>query len=119
MSTISASCPDCGAVKFTARDVEVRISAEDGSGTYSFRCPGCIVTVVKSAEPRTIDLLLASGAEQATSLLPDEFSSSRRNDPTARAITHDDLIDFHDLLHRNPKWFERLRDSSEREHYGQ
>ncbi len=119
MATIRASCPDCGDVEFTTRDVQARISGEDGSGTYSFRCPGCKVTVVKSAEPRTIDLLLASGVEQATSVLPAEFSSSRRNDPSARAITHDDLLNFHDLLHRDPKWYERLRGSSEREHDGQ
>ena len=61
MATIRASCPDCGDVEFTTRDVQVRVSAPDGSGTYAFSCPGCAVTVVKAAETRTIDLLLASG----------------------------------------------------------
>lgn len=110
MATIRASCPDCGDVEFTTRDVQVRVSAEDGSGTYSFRCPGCVVTVVKSAEPRTIDLLLASGVEQARSALPSEFLEERAGDP----ITHDDLLDFHDLLHRDDTWFRTLASDSDR-----
>ena len=114
MATIRASCPDCGDVEFTTRDVQVRVSAEDGSGTYSFRCPGCIVTVVKSAESRTIDLLLASGVEHATSTLPTDMASVRRgNDPSAEAFTHDDLLDFHDLLHRDNGWFETVRSRTE------
>ncbi len=108
MATIRASCPDCGDVEFTTADVEVRISAPDGSGTYSFRCPGCVVTVVKSAEPRTIDLLLASGVEQATAALPAELEEHGGGDP----ITHDDLLDFHHLLHRDDVWFETLASDS-------
>ncbi|MBL8775566.1 MAG: hypothetical protein JNK12_06540 [Acidimicrobiales bacterium] len=104
MATIRASCPDCGDVEFTTADVQVRISAPDGSGTYSFRCPGCVVTVVKSAEPRTIDLLLASGVEQATNPLPAELAEHGDGAP----ITHDDLLDFHDLLQRDDDWFHAL-----------
>ncbi len=107
MATIRASCPDCGDVEFTTADVQVRISAPDGSGTYSFRCPSCVVTVVKSAEPRTIDLLLASGVEQASAPLPAELDERRDGDP----ITHDDLLDFHDLL-RGDSWFEALTSDS-------
>ena len=33
MATIRASCPDCGDVEFTTHDVQVRVSAPDGSGT--------------------------------------------------------------------------------------
>ena len=104
MATIRASCPDCGDVEFTTADVQVRISAPDGSGTYSFRCPGCVVTVVKSAEPRTIDLLLASGVQEATNPLPAELGERRHGAP----ITHDDLLDFHDLLQRDEDWFQAL-----------
>jgi hypothetical protein len=109
MATIRASCPDCGDVEFTTRDVQVRISADDGSGTYSFHCPHCRVTVVKSAEPRTIDLLLASGVEMATTTLPAELRERPDGDP----ITHDDLLDFHDLLHRDDSWFQALASDSE------
>ncbi len=105
MATIRASCPDCGDVEFTTRDVQVRVSAPDGSGTYAFSCPGCAVTVVKAAETRTIDLLIASGVTMASTEPPAEYVERPQfEDP----ITHDDLLDFHHLLHRDETWFEHL-----------
>jgi len=105
MATIRASCPDCGDVEFTTGDVQVRVSAPDGSGTYAFSCPGCAVTVVKAAETRTIDLLLASGVVMAAGGAPAEIDERPYfEDP----ITHDDLLDFHDMLHRDDTWFENL-----------
>ncbi len=94
MATIRASCPDCGDVELTTADVHVRICDDNNAGTYSFRCPHCEMTVVKSAEPRTIDLLVASGVSFTTWRLPAELSEPRVGDP----INHDDLLDFHDLL---------------------
>lgn len=64
MAPIRASCPDCGDVEFTTHDIKVEITWEDGSGNYRFSCPGCANTVIKIAETRTVDLLLASGVEQ-------------------------------------------------------
>ena len=54
------------------------------------------MTVVKPAEARTIDLLVASGVTMDTWSLPAELSEPRIGDP----ITHDDLLDFHALLGR-------------------
>jgi predicted RNA-binding Zn-ribbon protein involved in translation (DUF1610 family) len=105
MATIRASCPDCGDVEFTTRDVQVRVSAPDGSGTYAFACPGCEVTVVKAAESRTIDLLLASGVALAPGEPPAEVHERPVFDDP---ITHDDLLDFHQLLHRDDSWFQFL-----------
>ena len=105
MATIRASCPDCGDVEFTTHDVQVRVSAPDGSGTYAFSCPGCAVTVVKAAETRTIDLLLASGVIMAAGEVSCEIDERPYfEDP----ITHDDLLDFHDMLHRDDSWFDSL-----------
>ena len=61
MATIRATCPTCGDVELTTTDVSVWVNAIDHKGTYSFTCPECVDLVVKAAEPRTIDLLLASG----------------------------------------------------------
>ncbi len=105
MATIRASCPDCGDVEFTTRDVQVRVSAPDGSGTYAFSCPGCEVTVVKAAESRTIDLLVASGVAMAPGEPPAEVQERPIFDDP---ITHDDLLDFHQLLHRDDSWFRFL-----------
>lgn len=95
MATIRASCPDCGDVELTTHDVHVRICDDTNDGTYSFRCPHCLMTIVKSAEVRTIDLLVASGVSFTTWRLPAELSEPRIGEP----ISHDDLLDFHDLLH--------------------
>ncbi len=94
MATIRASCSDCGDVELTTSDVNVRICEDDNSGTYAVRCPYCKMTVVKSAETRTIDLLVASGVAFTTWRLPAELFETHIGEP----ITHDDLLDFHDLL---------------------
>ncbi len=94
MATIRASCPDCGDVELTTSDVHVRICDDNNHGTYSFRCPHCRMVVVKSAETRTIDLLVASGVAFTTWRLPAELGEVHAGEP----INHDDLLDFHDLL---------------------
>ena len=96
MATIRASCPTCGDVELTTADVRVRVCINDDRGEYSFRCPICTMTVVKPAEARTIDLLVASGVAMDTWSLPAELSEPRIGDP----ISHDDLLDFHALLGR-------------------
>lgn len=55
--------------------------------------------VVKPAESRTIDLLVASGVAFTTWRLPAELSETHIGEP----ITHDDLLDFHHLLHDDTK----------------
>jgi len=95
MATIRASCPDCGDVEMTTADVTVRVCTADNQGAYTFRCPECRMTVVKGAEPRTIDLLEASGVTVATWSPPAELWEPHVGAP----ITHDDLLDFHDQLH--------------------
>lgn len=112
MATIRASCPDCGDVEFTTADVTVRVSAEDGSGTYAFRCPGCRVKVIKSAEPRTIDLLLASGVDKEDGPVIAESAMPSGHQSDADPVTHDDLLDFHDLLETDD-WFDRLSGDNE------
>jgi hypothetical protein len=95
MTTIRASCQTCGDVELTTDDVRVRVCLDDNSGEYSFRCPICQMTVVKSAESRTIDLLVASGVRLDTWSLPAELTER----PAGAPISHDDLLDFHELLH--------------------
>ena len=61
--TIRATCGQCGDVELTTADVRVRVCIEDNQGSYLFRCPACRMAVVKPAEPRIVDLLVASGVE--------------------------------------------------------
>lgn len=62
MSTIRATCPECGDVELNNGLVTAIPTEEDGSGFYSFPCHG--VDVIKPAESRTIDLLLAAGCAE-------------------------------------------------------
>ena len=51
VATIRASCPTCGDVELTSRDVTVRVCAADSQGSYAFRCPTCALAVSKRADP--------------------------------------------------------------------
>lgn len=109
MATIRASCSDCGDVELTTKDVHVRICDDTDEGTYSFRCPHCRMTVVKPAENRTIDLLVASGVAFTTWRLPAELSEPRIGEP----INHDDLLDFHHLIQDEGRLNAALADFSQ------
>lgn len=63
------------------------------------------MTVVKSAEPRTIELLLASGVSYERWSPPLELAEPRGN---GRPFSHDDLIDFHSLLDDDDRFWEAL-----------
>jgi hypothetical protein len=94
MATIRATCIDCGDVEMTSDDVSVRVCIDTGRGSYTFRCPRCSMAVAKLAEPRIVELLLASGVRLHRWRLPAELSEPRQGNP----IDHDDLLDFHRLL---------------------
>ncbi len=62
-----------------------------------------ILVVVKAAEPRIVELLVASGVRLVTWSLPDELNEPK----VGRPIDHDDLLDFHTLL-ESDGWMEDL-----------
>lgn len=104
MATIRASCGECGDVELTTADVVVRVCTDDNQGSYSFRCPECQMMVVKAAEARVVELLVASGVTLSTWQLPAELTEPRRGDP----INHDDLLDFHALVADERQWAHEL-----------
>ena len=61
------------------------------------------MAVSKPAEPTVVELLVSSGVTMAVWQLPAELWEPRMGEP----ISHDDLLDFHDLLAAE-NWFERL-----------
>ncbi len=101
---IRASCVDCGDVELRVDDVHVRVCIDDNAGSYVFRCPSCDMAVVKEAEPRVVDLLLASGVEMTAWSLPAELHERRDDAPV---FTHDDLLDFHAAL-EGDDWLDQL-----------
>jgi hypothetical protein len=102
-TVIKASCHECGDVELGVTDLRVRVCAGADQGSYVFRCPTCQMSVAKPAEPRIVDLLVASGVRLEEWQLPSELFEPHLGAP----ITHDDLIDFHRLLQRED-WFEAL-----------
>ena len=111
VATIRASCPTCGDVELTSRDVSVQVCASNNQGSYAFRCPTCAVAVSKLAEQRIVDLLVSSGVRLAVWSLPAELDEARSTGPV---LTYDDLLEFHRLLQEDG-WFERLTEPVGRE----
>ena len=94
MATIRASCPTCGDVELTSRDVTAHVCSDNNQGSYAFRCPDCRFSVSKFAEQRIIDLLVSSGVRLAVFSLPAELEEPK----VGAAITYDDLLEFHRVL---------------------
>lgn len=109
MATIRASCPDCGDVEITSKDIVVRVCAEDNRGSYAFRCPSCRMAVTKAAEPRIVELLVSAGVELDVWHLPAELHEVRVGEP----FTHDDLLEFHEILDGDA-WFDTVWEMVER-----
>src|SRR5688572_26406551 len=109
VATIRASCPTCGDVELTSRDVSVQVCATNNQGSYAFRCPECQIAVSKMAEQRIIDLLVSSGVRLSVWSLPAELDEVR----TGPAISYDDLLEFHRELSAED-WFERLTEPDRR-----
>ena len=106
MATIRASCPTCADVELTTRDLQVQVCSDTNQGSYSFRCPTCLLAVSKHAEPRIIDLLVSSGVRMHLWRLPAELNEPKEGRP----FSWDDVLEFHDLL-EGPDWFDQLLDS--------
>lgn len=103
MATIKATCPDCGDVELTTKDMRVLVCADDNGGSYTFVCPSCRLAVAKPAEQRVVDVLVSSGVRLAVWERPAELDEAHEGPP----ISHDDLLAFHFAL-REASCLERL-----------
>ena len=103
VATIRASCPTCGDVELTSRDVSVQVCASNNQGSYAFQCPECQIAVSKLAEQRIVDLLVSSGVQLSVWSLPAELNEPRTGAP----ISYDDLLEFHYIL-QDEGWFEKV-----------
>lgn len=103
VATIRASCPTCGDVELTTRQVRVLRCTDTNEGSYAFQCPSCRLAVSKSADPRVVDVLVASGVRLSLWQLPAELGELHAGAP----ISYDDLLEFHFQLEQGD-WLERL-----------
>ncbi len=88
---IRASCPTCGDVELTTRDVRVLLCSSTYQSSYAFQCPACRLAVAKPAEPRVVDVLLSSGIALTVWHMPAELDEVHSGPP----ISYDDLLEFH------------------------
>jgi predicted RNA-binding Zn-ribbon protein involved in translation (DUF1610 family) len=102
MATVRASCPECGDVEMSIRQVRVEVCRTTDVSTYSFQCPGCAVRVCKPAAPHVVDTLVAAGVSPVTWELPAELAEPKSGPP----ISHDDLLAFHFAL-ADDAWLSR------------
>ena len=91
--------------------------AEDGEqGRYGFTCPDCRADVIKPADRKTVDLLLAIGVntrELLDEAEPPPLPAEDQNPcPDAPAFTMDDQIDLHFLL-RDDAWLADLSEGTD------
>ncbi len=105
MPIIRATCPTCGDVELTPRDLKVMVCSTNGEATYGFRCPGCKFLVSKKTDKQVVEVLVSSGVSMSFWRLPAELNESHDGEP----INYDDLIDFHYLINSDD-WIIRLRD---------
>lgn len=81
MTTIKATCPECGDVDLTPDDLVV--DDEGTAASYTFTCPDCLGAVTKSA------------GREIVALLSDAGVTVRRPAPVgAAALTWDEVLDF-------------------------
>ena len=104
MAVIRATCNECGDIELAPRQVQVRVCLDDQRSSYAFRCPSCSHpvrgrwrTASWSCWPRRAHRC-RSGTCRRSSSEPHEGPE----------ITHDDLLDFHELLTRDDSWFVAL-----------
>jgi predicted RNA-binding Zn-ribbon protein involved in translation (DUF1610 family) len=103
VATIRASCPTCGDVEFTTREVRALLCSTTNEGSYAFVCPECHLAISKPAEARVIDILVASGVSLSVWHMPAELDEVH----DGMAISYDDLLRFHFDIQRDD-WIHEL-----------
>jgi hypothetical protein len=96
MTTIKATCPTCGDVDLTPRQVSVTTAPAAHWSHYAFCCPTCGEQIVKDADADVVALLRGAGVAVRSIEVPAEALEAH---PSSR-LTYDDLLDFALLLGR-------------------
>ena len=97
MTTIKASCPSCGEVELTNRDVRLRVCSHAALSYYAFACPSCRDEVRKPADDHVISLLMSGGVKAEVWEVPAEALEIK----LGPALSYDDLLDFLLTLQRD------------------
>jgi len=102
MTTIRATCPNCGKVEIGAAAISLEVDDDGGLGQYRFACPNCTAEVSKRAGRQSVGMLVAAGVavQSSTAVGVDDpaRSGDGGTDRGAVPFTLDDAIDFHFML---------------------
>jgi hypothetical protein len=90
MTTIKASCPSCGEVEMTSKDVSLMVCSHPPLSYYAFDCPSCREEVRKPADDHVISLLMSGGVRAQVWELPAEALEPK----VGPVLGYDDLLDF-------------------------
>jgi hypothetical protein len=88
MTTIKATCPVCGDIDLTPREVRLTVAEAAGWATYTFRCGRCQDYIEKTADDEVVALLTSAGV--AVDKVPGEAMECH----TGAAICYDDVLDL-------------------------
>lgn len=112
-SAIRTSCPHCS-VSIWLQPREVKLALEPAgdtqAGRYAYLCPACSRVPVQKADGRLVRRLRAWGVEVVAGQRPLRPGTPPGHPEVAgdgRSLTHDDLLDLHELL-QTDDWFEEL-----------
>jgi hypothetical protein len=93
MATIKASCPYCGDIDLSSREMVTRICSYRPWSFYEFTCPTCSQPIRKPADDHLISVLTSGGVRSTFWHVPAEVVE--RQTAPATGLTADDLLDFH------------------------
>jgi len=97
MGDVGASCPTCGRIDLSVRDITVRCCDDTMEHSYRFRCPVCATWTVNDASASVLTLLVRAGAEVERWRLPREHRVDN-----GTPISRDDVINFREALAQLP-----------------
>lgn len=109
MTTVKASCPDCGDIRTTADNLVLRFLAETSfeQAQYRFVCPQCEKIIIKPADHAVATMLYSSGVIVERFELPLELlERPTEEDPV---ISLDDVLDLCLELEQNEEaWIKKM-----------
>jgi len=88
MTTIKATCPVCGDVDLTPKDVRLTVAESAGWATYTFRCTQCDDDIEKPADEEVVALLSSAG------VIVDRVPAEALEDHSGAPFSYDDVLDF-------------------------
>lgn len=94
MTTIKTTCTNCGDVELTPDQIALELEPSEDRGSYVFGCPVCGSLQRRTASPRVVSILLATGVAYRVT----------RPDP----ITEEEIADFVEALNREVNPFRLL-----------